>query len=93
MIGAIKSVTRKSPALVTLLNNVIARFKVRVVRKGTDHDIHLMNRRVFYGEYKCSGPGANMTGRVPWTKMLTDEEAQPFLGTYFVGGDTWLVSP
>ncbi|KAK3423695.1 hypothetical protein EUGRSUZ_H00909 [Eucalyptus grandis] len=48
--------------------------------------------RVYYGEYKCSGPGANTTGRVPWATMLTDEEAQPFLGTYYIEGDTWLPS-
>ncbi|KAL1067638.1 hypothetical protein V6Z11_D12G142800 [Gossypium hirsutum] len=49
--------------------------------------------RVYYGEYKSSGPGANLTGRVPWARILTDEEAEPFLGTYYVGGDTWLVNP
>ncbi|KAH9786912.1 Pectinesterase [Citrus sinensis] len=49
--------------------------------------------RVFYGEYKCSGPGANLTGRVPWARILTDEEAKPFIGTYYVDGDTWLISP
>ncbi|KAF8394713.1 hypothetical protein HHK36_020930 [Tetracentron sinense] len=46
---------------------------------------------VYYGEYKCSGPGANWTGRVPWARMLTDIEAKPFMGTYFVDGDTWLL--
>ncbi|KAA3462406.1 putative pectinesterase 53 isoform X1 [Gossypium australe] len=49
--------------------------------------------RVYYGEYKCSGPGANLTGRVPWARILTDEEAEPFLGTYYVEGDTWLINP
>ncbi|KAF8039743.1 hypothetical protein BT93_B2072 [Corymbia citriodora subsp. variegata] len=49
--------------------------------------------RVYYGEYKCSGPGANTTGRVPWARTLTDEEAKPFLGTYYIEGDTWLLSP
>ncbi|KDP28296.1 hypothetical protein JCGZ_14067 [Jatropha curcas] len=49
--------------------------------------------RVFYGEYKCSGPGANYTGRVPWARILTDEDAKPFIGTYYVDGDTWLISP
>ncbi|KAJ0111065.1 hypothetical protein Patl1_00835 [Pistacia atlantica] len=49
--------------------------------------------RVFYGEYKCSGPGANFTGRVPWARILTDEEAQPFIGTHYVDGDTWLITP
>lgn len=49
--------------------------------------------RVYYGEYMCTGPGANMTGRVAWARVLTDEEARPFIGTYYVEGDTWLISP
>ncbi|XP_047308338.1 probable pectinesterase 53 [Impatiens glandulifera] len=49
--------------------------------------------RVYYGEYQCSGPGSNMTGRVTWAHILTDEEAQPFLDTYFISGDSWIVSP
>ncbi|KAG7971111.1 hypothetical protein I3843_07G119000 [Carya illinoinensis] len=48
---------------------------------------------VYYGEYKCSGPGANSTGRVPWARMLTDEEAKPFIGTHFVEGNTWIIKP
>ncbi|KAG2402504.1 pectinesterase 53 [Vigna angularis] len=48
--------------------------------------------RVYYGEYMCSGPGANLAGRVPWARMLTDEEAKPFIGTQFIEGDTWLIN-
>lgn len=48
---------------------------------------------VYYGEYQCSGPGANWTGRVHWAHILTDEEAKPFLGTYYVDGDSWLMGP
>ncbi|KAA8543009.1 hypothetical protein F0562_021496 [Nyssa sinensis] len=48
--------------------------------------------RVYYGEYKCSGAGSNITGRVTWARVLTDEEAMPFLGTYYIDGDTWLLS-
>nr|XP_010914653.1 probable pectinesterase 53 [Elaeis guineensis] len=48
---------------------------------------------VYYGEYQCSGPGANWTGRVHWARLLTDEEAQPFLGTYYIYGDSWLLGP
>ncbi|KAL2935022.1 putative pectinesterase 53 [Bienertia sinuspersici] len=51
------------------------------------------NSRVYYGEYKCSGPGANMIGRVSWARALTDKEAEPFLGTYYIEGDTWIISP
>lgn len=51
------------------------------------------NLSVYYGEYKCSGPGSNMTGRVPWARALTDQEAQPFIGPHYIEGDTWLISP
>ncbi|KAM6558822.1 hypothetical protein CsatA_028061 [Cannabis sativa] len=49
------------------------------------------DQKVYYGEYKCSGPGANLAGRVRWARMLTDEEAKPFIGTYYVQGDNWLI--
>lgn len=49
--------------------------------------------RVYYGEYECSGPGANISGRVRWARILTAEEAKPFLGTYFIDGDSWLTFP
>ncbi|KAG0479740.1 hypothetical protein HPP92_010598 [Vanilla planifolia] len=48
---------------------------------------------VYYGEYRCGGPGAAWAGRVSWARLLTDQEAQPFLGTYYVNGDAWLVGP
>ncbi|XP_022991505.1 probable pectinesterase 53 [Cucurbita maxima] len=48
---------------------------------------------VYYGEYKCSGPGADLSGRVRWAHNLTDEEAQPFIGTHYVEADTWLLAP
>ncbi|KAI3449364.1 hypothetical protein Pfo_006029 [Paulownia fortunei] len=51
------------------------------------------DKKVYYGEYKCSGPGADLTGRVPWARVLTDEEAMPFIGTYYIDGDTWLINP
>ncbi|KAI3859529.1 hypothetical protein MKX03_008289 [Papaver bracteatum] len=49
-------------------------------------------RSVYYGEYKCSGPGANATGRVQWARLLSDHEAKPFIGTYYIDGDAWLTS-
>ncbi|KAK7269586.1 hypothetical protein RIF29_22318 [Crotalaria pallida] len=65
-----------------------------VISKGwSDWGDQKRDLRVYYGEYKCSGPGANLTGRVPWTRMLTDEEAKPFIGIQFIEGDTWLISP
>ncbi|KAF7121030.1 hypothetical protein RHSIM_Rhsim13G0002200 [Rhododendron simsii] len=54
---------------------------------------HLICRTVYYGEYKCGGPGANFTRRVPWARLLTDKEAEPFIGTNYIYGDTWLINP
>ncbi|MQL98695.1 hypothetical protein Taro_031417 [Colocasia esculenta] len=45
---------------------------------------------VFYGQYKCSGPGANFTGRVPWSRELTAQQAQPFLSLTFIDAHEWL---
>eukprot|EP00253_Pinus_taeda_P026638 PITA_26638 len=50
------------------------------------------NKTVFYGEYQCYGPGANMTGRVPWSHNLTEAEAAPFLNKSFINGDQWLIN-
>jgi pectinesterase len=47
-------------------------------------------KTVFYGQYKCYGPGANTTGRVSWSKDLTDEQAQPFLSWDYVDGSSWI---
>jgi len=45
---------------------------------------------VFYGEYKCSGPGASTTKR-SFGKILTDEQAKPFLSNTFIGGNEWIL--
>ncbi|AQK94974.1 probable pectinesterase 53 isoform X4 [Zea mays] len=45
---------------------------------------------VFYGQYKCTGPGANYAGRVQWSRELTDEEAKPFISLDFIDGFQWL---
>ncbi|KAJ1688093.1 hypothetical protein LUZ63_019483 [Rhynchospora breviuscula] len=45
---------------------------------------------VFYGQYKCSGPGANYAGRVSWSRELTDEEAKPFISMSFIDGFEWI---
>ncbi|KAF8095284.1 hypothetical protein N665_0338s0037 [Sinapis alba] len=46
--------------------------------------------KVLFGEFNCSGRGADRTGRVPWSKGLTQDEAKPFLGMEFISGDEWL---
>ncbi|XP_024534848.1 probable pectinesterase 53 [Selaginella moellendorffii] len=50
------------------------------------------NRTVFFAQYECSGPGAKTSQRVAWARTLTFEEAQPFLDTDFIHGETWLLS-
>ncbi|KAL2906776.1 putative pectinesterase 53 [Bienertia sinuspersici] len=45
---------------------------------------------VFYGQYKCTGPGADNGERVSWAKELTSEEAQPFITYDFIDGNEWL---
>ncbi|PIA40035.1 hypothetical protein AQUCO_02500035v1 [Aquilegia coerulea] len=48
------------------------------------------DQTIFYGEYKCTGGGANVTMRAPYTQMLNDTQASPFLSTSFIDGDQWL---
>ncbi|KAL0315703.1 UNVERIFIED_CONTAM: putative pectinesterase 53 [Sesamum radiatum] len=45
---------------------------------------------VFYGQYKCTGPGASFAGRVSWSRELTDEEAKPFISLTFIDGSEWI---
>ncbi|GLT98605.1 hypothetical protein SLE2022_161030 [Rubroshorea leprosula] len=45
---------------------------------------------VFYGQYKCTGPGATFAGRVSWSRELTDEEAKPFIDLSFIDGSEWI---
>ncbi|KAH6557573.1 hypothetical protein KP509_1Z106800 [Ceratopteris richardii] len=48
--------------------------------------------KVFYGQYKCSGPGADESKRVGWSKELTDAQAAPFQTVSFIDGSSWLQS-
>ncbi|KAH7519342.1 hypothetical protein FEM48_Zijuj08G0026000 [Ziziphus jujuba var. spinosa] len=48
---------------------------------------------VYYGEYKCKGPGASTKGRVNYAKTLSDEEAQPFLSMTYLHGNKWILPP
>ncbi|KAI9099157.1 hypothetical protein K1719_024924 [Acacia pycnantha] len=65
--------------------------KIVVPQGWSDWGDQKRDLRAYYGEYKCSGPGANLTGRVAWAHILTDQQALPFLGTHFIDGDTWLL--
>lgn len=50
----------------------------------------IFDRTVFYGQYKCSGPGAVTKGRVKWSKELTSKQARPFSSISFIDGKDWL---
>ncbi len=43
----------------------------------------------FYAEYHCYGPGADFTGRVPWSHQLTDREAERYTPGNILGD--WVV--
>ncbi|CAM8904410.1 unnamed protein product [Rhodiola kirilowii] len=48
------------------------------------------DQTVFYGEYNCTGSGANMTMRAAYVQRLNDTDVSPFLNTSFIDGDEWL---
>lgn len=45
---------------------------------------------VYYGQYKCSGPGADTSKRVKWSHIFSDKEVAPFLSKKMIGGRSWL---
>lgn len=47
-------------------------------------------RTIFYGEYNCSGAGANMTMRAPFVQKLNDTQASTFLNVSWIDGGDWL---
>lgn len=47
-------------------------------------------RHIFQAEYKCYGPGAYTIARAPWSKQLTEEEAERFMSIDFIDGQQWL---
>lgn len=51
----------------------------------------LICRTVFYGQFKCSGPGADHGDRVKWSRELTEQEAKPFISLSFIDGHEWLL--
>ncbi|KAI3712204.1 hypothetical protein L1987_70755 [Smallanthus sonchifolius] len=50
-------------------------------------------RTVYYGEYKCYGPGADRSKRVGWSRELSRDESAPFLNKAMIGGGNWLRPP
>ncbi|KAB2613370.1 pectinesterase 8 [Pyrus ussuriensis x Pyrus communis] len=50
------------------------------------------DQTIFYGEYNCSGAGANMSLRAPYVQKLNDTQASLFLNASFIDGGDWLQS-
>ncbi|KAJ9678662.1 hypothetical protein PVL29_020750 [Vitis rotundifolia] len=48
---------------------------------------------VFYGEYKCMGPGADTSKRSKFSKELDDNGATPFITLNYIDASTWLLPP
>ncbi|XP_010546425.1 PREDICTED: pectinesterase PPME1-like [Tarenaya hassleriana] len=48
---------------------------------------------VYYGEYKCYGPGSNTEERVASTRSLDSNEAARFLTLGYIQGSKWLLPP
>ncbi|KAA8533934.1 hypothetical protein F0562_031451 [Nyssa sinensis] len=62
--------------------------------EGWSHNYHPnYASTLFYGEYKNTGPGADLAKRVPFTKKLTDASAKPFLNLGFIEASKWLLPP
>ncbi|RDY00515.1 putative pectinesterase 8, partial [Mucuna pruriens] len=48
------------------------------------------DQTIFYGEYNCSGAGANTNLRASYVQKLNETQALTFLNTSFIDGDQWL---
>ncbi|KAK9051699.1 hypothetical protein SSX86_014700 [Deinandra increscens subsp. villosa] len=48
------------------------------------------DQSIFYGEYMCTGGGANASMRVPYAQKLNDTQASLFLNASFINADQWL---
>ncbi|XP_057462380.1 probable pectinesterase 68 [Actinidia eriantha] len=48
------------------------------------------NKTVFFGVYKCWGPGSTAVKGVSWARELDYESAHPFLAKSFVNGRHWI---
>ncbi|TXG70510.1 hypothetical protein EZV62_005445 [Acer yangbiense] len=50
-------------------------------------------KTVYFAKYKCSGPGANPSGRVKYTMQLSEAEVQPFISLGYIQGSKWVLPP
>ncbi|XP_045816824.1 putative pectinesterase 63 [Trifolium pratense] len=51
---------------------------------------HESNETIYFGEYKCIGPGAASSSS---SRILSDEEAKPFLSMAYIHGEQWVRPP
>ncbi|KAL5980032.1 hypothetical protein ACLOJK_039144 [Asimina triloba] len=63
-----------------------------VAHGGWDDWDHVSNKNktVFFGVYKCWGPGAGAVRGVSWARELDYDTAHPFLAKSFVNGRHWI---
>ncbi|OMO59669.1 Pectinesterase, catalytic [Corchorus capsularis] len=63
-----------------------------VAHGGWDDWDHVSNKNktVFFGVYKCWGPGAAAVRGVSWARELDFDTAHPFLAKSFVNGRHWI---
>ncbi|KAF3329309.1 putative pectinesterase/pectinesterase inhibitor 51 [Carex littledalei] len=47
-------------------------------------------KTLYYGEYGSSGPGGNVTGRVPWSSQIPPEHLAIYSVENFIQGDQWI---
>ncbi|KAA3479831.1 putative pectinesterase/pectinesterase inhibitor 51 [Gossypium australe] len=47
-------------------------------------------KTLFYGEYQNSGPGSNMSARVPWSTPIPGQNVYTYSVQNFIQGDQWI---
>lgn len=45
---------------------------------------------LYYGEYKNSGPGANVSGRVEWSSQIPSQHLKVYSVQNFIQGNEWI---
>ncbi|PON92476.1 Pectinesterase, Tyr active site [Trema orientale] len=49
--------------------------------------------KLYYGEYKSTGPGSNKAKRVKFAKELTFDQVKPFITLGYIKAASWLLPP
>lgn len=49
-------------------------------------------KTLYYGEYKNSGPGADVSHRVSWSSQIPEEHVNTYSVNNFIQGDEWAVT-